>query len=81
MISTVDQFRGQARALRLLDAYLRQGRLAGCVLLLGQRGLGKTTLATIAARALCCERNPAGAGLTFCGECYACRTDRHGRAT
>lgn len=74
MISTVDQFRGQARALRLLDAYLRQGRLAGCVLLLGQRGLGKTTLATIAARALCCERNREAARLTFCGECYACRT-------
>ena len=74
MISTVDQFRGQARALRLLDAYMRQGRLGGCVLLLGQRGLGKTTLATIAARALCCERNREAPRLWFCGECYPCRT-------
>jgi DNA polymerase III delta prime subunit len=74
LISTVDQFRGQARALRLLDSYMRQGRLGGCILLLGQRGLGKTTLATIAARALCCERNREAPRLTFCGECYACRT-------
>ena len=74
MISTVDQFCGQACALKLLDAYMRQGQLGGCILLLGQRGLGKTTLATIAARALCCERNREHPRLTFCGECYACRT-------
>lgn len=79
MIYTAEQFRGQARARRLLDAYLRQGKLGGCVLLLGQRGLGKTTLATVAARALCCEHRPAGAGLTFCGQCYACRSIAEGQ--
>lgn len=74
MISTVDEFRGQQRALKLLDAYLTRGRLAGCVLLLGQRGLGKTTLATIIARALTCEANREQPRLKFCGKCYACRT-------
>jgi DNA polymerase III subunit gamma/tau len=76
LISTVEDFRGQARALRLLSASLAQGRLAGTLLLTGQRGLGKTTLATIIARALTCEKNrpPAGPRLWFCGACYACRT-------
>jgi hypothetical protein len=74
LISTAEQFRGQRHPLSVLQAYLAAGRLGGCVLLLGQRGLGKTTLATIAARALCCERNTARTELWFCGECYACRS-------
>ncbi len=80
MISTIDGFRGQARALRLLSASLAQGRLAGTLLISGQRGLGKTTLATIIARALTCERNrpPAEPRLWFCGECYACRSIAEG---
>jgi hypothetical protein len=62
--------------MRLLGSSLAQGRLAGTLLIMGQRGLGKTTLATIIARALTCERNHADgpARLWFCGECYACRS-------
>ncbi|MBA4355890.1 MAG: hypothetical protein C0409_14485, partial [Novosphingobium sp.] len=63
--------------MRLLNASLAQGRLGGTLLLMGQRGLGKTTLATVIARALTCELNrEAGAAqrLWFCGECYACRS-------
>jgi DNA polymerase III delta prime subunit len=76
LISTVDAYRGQARVLRLLGSSLAQGRLAGTLLISGQRGLGKTTLATIIARALTCERNREGQAmrLWFCGECYACRS-------
>ena len=58
----------------MLERYLAAGRLGGTLLLLGERGLGKTTLATVIARALACEANKAEPKLWFCGECYACRT-------
>ena len=74
MISTAEEFRGQERARLLLGAYLAKDRLAGTFLILGQRGLGKTTLGTILARALTCESNQAPQRLHFCGECYACRS-------
>jgi len=78
LISTADSFRGQQRTRHLLEGYLAQGRLTGTLLLLGQRGLGKTTLATIIARALTCERNTERPRLWFCGECYACRSIAQG---
>lgn len=74
LIHSADGFCGQSRVRSLLDGYLAKRRLTGTVLLLGQRGLGKTTLATILARALVCERNTANPRLWFCGECYACRS-------
>lgn len=74
MISTIDLYRGQQRIKHLLERYLAMGRLSGTLLLLGERGLGKTTLATVIARALACEANRAAPRLWFCGECYACRT-------
>jgi len=78
MLPSAEAFRGQHLACALLAAYLSRGRVAGTFLLLGQRGLGKTTLATVFARALVCERNRTGSGarqgLSFCGECYACRS-------
>lgn len=78
MISTADSFRGQERTRRLLDGYLAQRRLAGTLLLLGERGLGKTTLAGIIARALTCERNVDNPRLWFCGQCYACKSIARG---
>lgn len=57
MIASAGQFRGQEKLRALLARYMAQGRVSGTLLLLGQRGLGKTTLATIIARALCCEKN------------------------
>jgi hypothetical protein len=81
LISTTSAYRGQARALRLLSASLVQGRLGGALLIQGQRGLGKTTLATIIARALTCEHNrdTGTPSLDFCGECLACRTIASGQ--
>lgn len=78
MITSADSFRGQAHSRRLLDAYFAKGKLVGTILLLGQRGLGKTTLASIIARALTCERNVDAPRLWFCGECYACRSIAQG---
>jgi len=78
MIASADQFRGQQQARDLLDAYLAKRRLAGTILIMGQRGLGKTTLATVLARALVCEENRDEPRLAFCGECYACRSIARG---
>lgn len=74
MISTVEEFHGQEAVLRLLGAYLHAGKLAGTLLVMGQRGVGKTTLATVIGRALCCSENQQDARLWFCGECYACKS-------
>jgi DNA polymerase III delta prime subunit len=71
MLADAADFQGQSLAKRLVGSYLQKGRLAGTLLLLGERGLGKTTFATIVARALVCERNP-DKRLWFCGGCYAC---------
>jgi len=78
LIPSPDAFCGQARVRGLLDGYLAKRRLTGTVLLLGQRGLGKTTLATILARALVCQANASDPRLWFCGECYACRSIARG---
>jgi DNA polymerase III delta prime subunit len=78
LLPAADDFCGQERVRNLLDGYLRKRRLTGTVLLLGQRGLGKTTLATVLARALVCERNADEPRLEFCGECYACRSIAQG---
>lgn len=78
LIPSADTFCGQSRVRSLLDGYLAKRRLTGTVLLLGQRGLGKTTLATILARALACQANADSPRLWFCGECYACRSIAQG---
>ncbi|MCC7479686.1 AAA family ATPase [bacterium] len=75
LLARVEDFRGQALARKVIEAYLQRGRMAGTILLLGERGLGKTTLASLIARSLVCERNReqhAGQRFWFCGECYAC---------
>lgn len=60
---------GQEHVLRALVNALDQGRLHQAYLFTGTRGVGKTTLARILAKALNCE---AGVSATPCGECGAC---------
>lgn len=67
---------GQDHVLRALVNALESGRLHHAYLFAGTRGVGKTTIARILAKALNCD-----AGITAkpCGECSACREIDEGR--
>jgi DNA polymerase-3 subunit gamma/tau len=60
---------GQEHAVRALSNALTQNRLHHAYLLTGPRGVGKTTLARVMAKALNCET---GVTATPCGRCAAC---------
>jgi DNA polymerase-3 subunit gamma/tau len=61
---------GQEPAVRVLQNALGRGRLHPVLLFTGVRGVGKTTLARLVAKALNCER---GVTAEPCNECSACR--------
>jgi DNA polymerase III subunit gamma/tau len=67
---------GQEHVRQALVNALDSGRIHHAFLFTGTRGVGKTTIARILARALNCER---GVGSTPCGECGACREIDEGR--
>jgi DNA polymerase-3 subunit gamma/tau len=67
---------GQEHVRRALVNALDSGRVHHAFLFTGTRGVGKTTIARILARALNCER---GVGSSPCGECAACREIDEGR--
>ena len=67
---------GQDHVVRALTNALRQNRLHHAWLLAGTRGVGKTTLARIMAKALNCET---GVTATPCGVCGACTEIDSGR--
>jgi len=60
---------GQEHVVRAISNALTQNRLHHAYLLTGTRGVGKTTLARIIAKALNCET---GVSATPCGKCAAC---------
>ncbi|PWT72793.1 MAG: DNA polymerase III subunit gamma/tau [Proteobacteria bacterium] len=66
---TFEQMVGQEHVVRALTNALRQNRLHHAYLLTGTRGVGKTTLARVLAKALNCET---GVTPTPCGVCSAC---------
>jgi DNA polymerase-3 subunit gamma/tau len=68
---------GQEHVLRALTNALESERLHHAYLFTGTRGVGKTTIARILAKALNCEEN----GITSdpCGRCSACREIDEGR--
>jgi DNA polymerase-3 subunit gamma/tau len=67
---------GQEHVRQALVNALDSGRVHHAFLFTGTRGVGKTTIARILARALNCER---GVGSSPCGECAACREIDEGR--
>jgi DNA polymerase-3 subunit gamma/tau len=67
---------GQDHVLRALVNALDSGRLHHAFLFSGTRGVGKTTVARLLAKALNCER---GVSSALCGVCQACREIDEGR--
>ena len=67
---------GQDHVLRALVNALESGRLHHAYLFAGTRGVGKTTIARILAKALNCDT---GVTAQPCGECSACREIDEGR--
>jgi len=67
---------GQPHVVSALSNALDQDRVHHAFLFTGTRGVGKTTLARIFAKALNCEK---GASSTPCGECGACVAVAEGR--
>jgi len=67
---------GQEHVVRALTNALTQNRLHHAYLMTGTRGVGKTTLARVMAKALNCET---GVTATPCGRCAACTEIDAGR--
>jgi DNA polymerase-3 subunit gamma/tau len=72
-----EQIVGQETITRTLTNALKTGRVAHAFLFSGARGVGKTTLARVLAKALNCEKGPTPEP---CGVCGACREITAGSA-
>jgi DNA polymerase-3 subunit gamma/tau len=68
---------GQEHITQTLAGALTSGRLAHAFCFTGPRGVGKTSVARILAKALNCEQGPTPAP---CGGCVHCQEIDHGRA-
>ena len=75
--ATFEQVVGQEHVTRTLAGALESGRLAHAFCFTGPRGVGKTTVARILAKALNCEQGPTA---TPCGKCVHCLEISEGRA-
>lgn len=69
---------GQEHVTRSLANSLRTGKLAHAYLLTGTRGVGKTTIARLFAKAIRCEAR--GADMNPCNQCVACKDIEQGNS-
>jgi len=74
---TFDELIGQEHIVQTLRNALADGRIAHAYLFTGPRGVGKTTVARLLAKAVNCTSGP---DLRPCGECQSCRAIADGRA-
>ena len=74
---TFDDVVGQEHVTRTLRNALESGRIANAYLFVGPRGIGKTTLSRIFAKALNCTSPK---GVEPCGECDNCKQIAAGRS-
>jgi DNA polymerase-3 subunit gamma/tau len=71
---TFEEVIGQPLVSRTLQTAIRLGRIAHAYLFSGARGVGKTSVARILAKALNCEKGPSPIP---CNECSNCREISH----
>src|SRR5690349_370542 len=74
---TFDELIGQEHIVQTLRNALAEGRIAHAYLFTGPRGVGKTTVARLLAKAVNCTADEA---LRPCGACESCRAVAEGRA-
>ena len=74
---TFDDVVGQEHVVKTLRHAIEAGRVANAYLFIGPRGIGKTTLSRIFAKALNCQSPK---GVEPCGECVNCREIAAGRS-
>lgn len=75
--TSLDEVVGQEHVTKTLAGALASGRLAHAFCFTGPRGVGKTSVARILAKALNCESGPTAQP---CNECQQCREIDEGRA-
>jgi len=72
---TFEEVVGQPATARTLRNAIRLERVAHAYLFAGPRGVGKTSMARILAKALCCSQGPTPVP---CGQCDRCRSIQRG---
>jgi len=73
---TFEEVLGQDHVVRTLQNALKSNHLASAYLFIGPRGIGKTSLARIFAKALNCEKGPT---CYPCGDCSSCQAITAGK--